>query len=226
VFFGINQPQGFCQLLSQLDQQERKTKPSAEKRVYTKRYLLPRRASLVGVLNHFGSGGGFEFTKLFVAKFHLAFNAIYTSANLSGETPYEATEVLNANTLRLSVTPRFFLWKRFYIGTGLHIANTEGDFGFEGEAVVNDNAVRPYQARILYGDVVVGNEWRFDDFFVGFDWVGFSYAQMIDLQMETDPLFDQDSTFLTGETAANRVTQEIGAQIRLTYVALRFGFQF
>lgn len=226
LFFELNRPTAFCQLLTDPILEPSKPQETSPKRVYVRRTLKPNRIAAIAVLNYFGSGAGLGYDRLFSSKFHLGFSAIQTQAKLEGSTSFRATEYLNASMLRLSVTPRLFLFRNFFVGAGLNLSSIDGQFGFYGEDIQNFRSERDFNALHLNGDILIGNEWKFGNFFLSFDWFGFSFFQASSVNDNGDETLNSQSRFITGSASTPRIEEEIFAQIQLTYLSLRFGYSF
>lgn len=226
LYFELNRPVAICQsqtspALAQANQQQ-----TSGKRVYIRKELKPNRVSILGTVNYFGSGFGLGYDRLLHPDFHLGFSAVYSQARLEGATAYRVKEFLNGDMLRLSVTPRYFYWKTFFIGAGLHLSSIDGQFGFYGEDIIGNRSERKFSATHLSGDIIVGDEWRLDKFVIALDWVGFSFFQSSNIKSEENPTLEQQSLFITGDPSDTRIKQEIAAQFRLTYLTFRFGYTF
>ncbi|MFW7379358.1 MAG: hypothetical protein ACOH5I_11160 [Oligoflexus sp.] len=226
LFFELNRPLAICQsqtnpALAQADKQQ-----TSGKRVYVRRELKPNRVSGLAPVNYFGSGFGLGYDRLIANDFHLGFSAIFSKARLEGDTAFQVKEFLNGDMLRLSITPRYFFWRSFFVGAGFHASSIEGQFGFYGEDIVDSRSERDFKAVHLSGDIIVGDEWRLDSFFIALDWLGLSYAQSTSIKSEENSVLEQQSLFITGDPSDTRIKQEIVAQFRLTYLTFRFGYTF
>jgi len=226
LFFELNPPEAFCQ------QQTNRTMTSGDelqtsaRRVYVRRNLKPNRISGLATVNYFGSGLGLGYDRLLNSDFHLGFSVIYTQARLQGDTAKKATEFLDGNMLRISATPRYFFWRNVFVGAGFHISSIQGQFGFFGQDITDFRSEIDFTASHLSADVILGNEWRFNNLFLAVDWFGFSFFQASSIKGDEDTDFNVLSRVITGLDSDRRIEQEIAAQVRLTYLTVRFGISF
>lgn len=226
LLIDLNPPAAFCQQPSSLGMGSIGSNKTPEKRVYVRRVLRPNRLGGVAVVNYFGSGIGLGYDRILTRDFHLGFTGVYTQARLQGSTGFDAEEFLDGDMIRLSFTPRYFIWRNLYAGAGVHVSSVSGKFGFFGDAVINSPADTDFSAMHVNSDVLLGNEWRFGRVFLAVDWVGVSFFQASSVSVDDNPALSELSRFFTGDEPAGRVEQEIAAQLTLTYLSARIGVSF
>lgn len=215
-------------LLAQRSRRSRTYQKPPQKKVYRARIL--KRKQQIGLnasVNYFGTGLGLDYAYRWNSYLELAGQIAFSQAKLEGTTSFDNEEFLNGSMTRLSFTPRIYYFRQLYIGLGINGAILEGDYGFRGGAVENGELRASFVGYYAFADIFLGSEWKWNRFYLGFDWFGFAYfLQEVDFSIDQVAGLNEASRLLTGDAVDSRVAGELAQQLSVYYGVIHFGFRF
>lgn len=186
---------------------------------------IPRHSlGLIGAVNSFGAGGGFEYLYAFTPKLSLGGSLLHTRAVLEDSSIDGATEFIHATSNSLRAYARYAAFAFLYGGAGVNIDRIQGDYGWKGSALNNGSIQTKFSTTIYALDLFIGSEWRGPwGTYIGADWVGSAIPLGGTIYYDANPDVELTSKFLKDKTPNQRLDQETTAQLRIYYLNIRFG---